>query len=192
MPLLPSYEHVNSATLSLPIAPALTILTILLPLLAAANLLSLPRLLSPARKPSRAPAPSTRLLFHHGLPITLQVLQGIATTVLATLYAAHHLGAGDTRDCELATRWLRLFRAKDERAVRAVQDALQCCGFRSVRDMAWPFPPAAGGAQQCAVRFDRALACRGPWAAALRGAAGADLGVVLGVGVLQVSYILIF
>lgn len=163
-------------------APALTILTILLPLFAAANVVFLPQA-AVAHKPSRA-SPSAFLLW--GLP-ALQALQAVATTVLATLYVDHHVAPGDAQDCELATRWLRLFRAKDERAVRAVQDALQCCGFRSVKDMAWPFPPAAG-VQRCAERFDRALACREPWAEALRRGAGAELGVVLAVGLMQVSW----
>lgn len=175
-----SYEHVTSVTLSLPQARALTILTILLPLLAAANLLSLPYFLG--RKYSRPPnAPPRGLISSSAV---LQILEGVVTTILATLHGAD-LAPGAARDCELAARWQHLFRAKDARAVRAIQDALQCCGFRSVGDMAWPFPPA--DVPRCAARFDRALACRGPWADALRRSAGASLGVVLAVGMLQVS-----
>lgn len=113
----------------------------------------------------------------------LHTLQGILTTVLATLYSLD-LVPSATRDCELSTRWQQLFRTKDEPAIRAIQDALQCCGFRSARDMAWPFPPTG---VQCSARFDRAMACQGPWTAALERNAGLNFGVVLAVGVLQVS-----
>lgn len=185
-----SYEHVTSVTLSLPLAPALTFLTIFLPLLAAANIFALPQLTRRTKRgPSRSPnnssssSSNTTFLLHLVSPTALQVLQALATTVLATLYATH-LAPSESRECELATRWQHLFRAKDVRAVRTVQDALQCCGFRSVRDMAWPFPPTD---VPCAARFDRALACRGPWGEALRRGAGVELGVVLAVGVLQVS-----
>ncbi|KND87982.1 hypothetical protein TOPH_07349 [Tolypocladium ophioglossoides CBS 100239] len=40
----PSYEHLNSATLSLPISPALTIVAVMLPFLAAINAIFYPRL----------------------------------------------------------------------------------------------------------------------------------------------------
>lgn len=157
-------------------------------MLAAANFFALPQLTrrtkrGPSRYPNNNSSSNTTFLLHLVSPTALQVLQALATTVLATLYATH-LVPSESWECGLATRWQRLFRAKDARAVRAVQDALQCCGFRSVRDMAWPFPPAD---IPCAARFDRALACRGPWGKALRRGAGVELGVVLAVGVLQVS-----
>lgn len=116
-------------------------------------------------------------------PSILQILQGILTTALATLYATD-LAPSDTRSCELSTRWQRLFRAKDADTIRTIQDALQCCGFRTVKDMAWPFEPKD---VQCRVRFDRGLACQGPWTAALQRVAGVELGLVLAVAVLQVS-----
>ncbi|CAN8103518.1 unnamed protein product [Discula destructiva] len=169
------YEHVASSTLSLPLPTALTSLTILLPLLAATNLVSLPHLMNTAPHKS-SPA------FRYVKPVVLQALQGILTTVMATLYSLH-LVPSAARDCELSTRWQHMFRTKDAQAIRAIQDALQCCGFRSVKDMAWPFPPAD---LHCSARFDRALACQGPWTIALQRNAGVNLGVVLLVGVLQV------
>lgn len=122
-------------------------------------------------------------MFAHINPAALQILQGILTTVLATLYALD-LVPSATVGCELSTRWQHLFRTKDAQAIRAIQEALQCCGFRTVKDMAWPFPPTD---VQCPARFDRALACQGPWTAALQRNAGINFGVVLAVGVLQVS-----
>lgn len=130
------------------------------------------------------PSPSRKAhpIFRYLPPVVLHLLQGIITTILATLYA-QDLVPSAVRDCELSTRWQALFRSKDEQGIRLIQDAFQCCGFRSVRDMAWPFPPAA---VQCAARFDRTMACQGPWTAALRRGAGVELGLVLAVGLLQV------
>lgn len=187
----PSYEHVNSLTLSLPLSPALTFLTILLPLLAAGNTFALPALVRSSNNSSSTNTHRRvslamvlqRLLFH---PMALQFLQALVTTILATLYASDLVSSND--DCALATRWLRLFRTKDDQAIRAIQDAFQCCGFRSVHDMAWPFPPTA---VECAVRFERALACRAPWTEALRRGAGVQFGVVLAVGLLQVSFFVV-
>ncbi|PSR80838.1 hypothetical protein BD289DRAFT_53233 [Coniella lustricola] len=179
------YEHVTSVTLSLPLTPALTFCTILLPLFAAANLLSL-RYILPQRKSNRRVVVITSTLAKLLLsPIILQTLQAILATVLATLYFTDLVPNTAVRDCRLATQWQHLFRIKDARSLRAVQDALQCCGFRSVRDMAWPFATPAG-ASQCAAMFDRTLACRVPWAAALRRSAGVNFGVVVAVAMLQI------
>lgn len=49
-----------------------------------------------------------------------------------------------------------MFRAKDGEGIRAVQDALGCCGFGSTRDMAWPFPGQGRGAGECVARYDGA------------------------------------
>lgn len=91
---------------------------------------------------------------------------------------------GAARDCGLSGIWERLFRTKDAQSVKAIQDAFECCGFRSVKDMAWPFPPVQVA---CAQRFDRALPCRGPWTGALQRSAGVELGVVVIIAFLQVS-----
>ncbi|KAH8778639.1 tetraspanin [Diaporthe sp. PMI_573] len=170
------YEHTNSVTLSLPLSPVLTFLTILLPLFAAANATALPYLL---REKARSPA---RLLVKLAHPAVAQGIQGILIVVLATLYTTYMV-PGASRDCSLSTIWSRLFRAKDAQSVKAIQDAFECCGFRSVKDMAWPFPPVDVA---CAQRFDRALPCWGPWTSALQRSAGVELGVVVIVAILQI------
>lgn len=170
------YEHVTSVTLSLPLTPALTFLTILLPLLAAGNILTVPYLVRRAH--------ASNVLFKLISPIVLQVLQGIFTTILATLYFTDVIPSA-TRECELSTRWEHLFRTKDAWSVRAIQEAFHCCGFRTVKHMAWPFPPTE---VQCAERFDWTLACQGPWTGSLQRTAGANFGVVLAVGLLQVRH----
>lgn len=48
-----------------------------------------------------------------------------------------------------------MFHKKDGEGIKAIQDALGCCGFASTRDMAWPFPGRGRGADACEVRFDR-------------------------------------
>ncbi|KAK7724310.1 hypothetical protein SLS64_000644 [Diaporthe eres] len=154
----------------------LTFLTILLPLFAAANATALPYLL---REKARSPR---RLLVRLAHPAVTQGLQGIIIVVLATLYTTYVV-PGATRDCGLSSIWVRLFRTKDAQSVKAIQDAFECCGFRSVKDMAWPFPPVDIA---CAQRFDRALPCRGPWTSALQRSAGVELGVIVVVAILQV------
>lgn len=171
-----SYEHTNSVTLSLPLSPVLTFLTILLPLFAAANATALPYLL---REKARSPR---RLLGTLAHPAVTQGIQGILIVAIATLYTTYMV-PGAARDCSLSTIWQRLFRAKDAQSVKAIQDAFECCGFRSVKDMAWPFPPVDVG---CAQRFDRALSCQRPWTGALQRSAGVELGVVIIVAILQV------
>lgn len=169
------YEHINAVTLSLPLSPVLTFLTILLPAFAAANVFALPYLTRRSTNPPKS-------LLNPIHPAVIQVFQGIFTTVIATLYATY-IVPGESQGCELSTLWQRLFRGKDGKTVKAIQDAFECCGFRSVKDMAWPFPPTD---VTCATRFDRSLPCQGPWTRALQKNAGVEFGVVIAVGLLQI------
>lgn len=170
--------------LALPVSPALTLLTVFLPVLAAANAFGLPHLVKRAKVAASA---SWRLL----LPIALQVLQLVLATVLATL-SASDASPSATRGCMLETQWKRFWTGHDATRIRAIQDALSCCGFRTVKDMAWPFPrgspgsggPGSGGGD-CAKQFDRILACRVPWENAMQSSVGAGFGVAVTVAVLQ-------
>ena len=47
-----------------------------------------------------------------------------------------------------------MFVNKDGEGIRAIQDALGCCGFASTRDMAWPFPGPGRDAGACVARYD--------------------------------------
>lgn len=147
-------------------------------LVASVNLYLLPYLY---RKPTSSPS---RVFTHPTTIQVFQVFQGILTTILATLYF-HDVMPSDVRDCELSNKWQTLFHLKDEGAIRAIQDALECCGLNSVRDRAFPF--RGNNAIECADRYGRTLACRAPWTSALQRSAGVELGVVVAVGVLQVS-----
>ena len=47
-----------------------------------------------------------------------------------------------------------MYHAKDSQGIRAIQEALQCCGFGSTKDMAWPFPGQGRGAGECVARAE--------------------------------------
>ncbi|KAG7140470.1 hypothetical protein HYQ45_002773 [Verticillium longisporum] len=171
--------HITSANLSLPIAPNLTLATILLPLLGALNTAFQPRLLQAAR--------TTRSPVERILPQTLQSLQAILTTALATLLLQSATASAPLLDCALASTWQRLFQAKDAPRLRAIQDALDCCGYRSTRDRPWPFPTRDVEPGRCAVRFDRQTACAEPWRNALGRNAALGLAVVFAVAAMQIA-----
>ncbi|TKA83405.1 hypothetical protein B0A55_00333 [Friedmanniomyces simplex] len=86
----------------------------------------------------------------------------IFETVLATL-AGTHISPPGSLDCALRERWEELFRAKDGEKIVRIQDGFACCGLRSPRDMAFPFPDARHGSDACVVRYERAQACMDPW-----------------------------
>ena len=58
---------------------------------------------------------------------------------------------------------MHLFRSKDVRAVRRIQDAMKCCGFRSNRDMAWPFVDKEHKNTACEEAFGRNRSCEQLW-----------------------------
>jgi len=170
--------HVSSTRLSLPIAPFLSFLPILLPVFGTINAFYYPRLLFKAR---HSMAARTEQLF----PTIIQALQGILTTAIAVLLLQSAI-PHDTLNCALSTAWQRMFAAKDASSIRRIQDSLDCCGLNSVKDRAWPFT----GNIQCAQRFGRDTSCVGPWRDATLTNSAIDLAVVLAVGVLQVLTLL--
>lgn len=82
--------------------------------------------------------------------------------VLATL-AGTHISPPGSLTCALRDRWEHLFRNKDRDSIRRIQDGFNCCGLRSPRDMAFPFPDHAHGVDTCMITFDRDRACMEPW-----------------------------
>jgi hypothetical protein len=152
--------HRNNA-LSLPIPNILAALTIALPALAGVALETTTSLVTSANnhgattptsnslttasaKPRISPARATQILY-----ISVAVLL-VYETVVATL-AGEHVRASD---CGLHEVWQGMFHQKDGEGIRAIQDALGCCGFASTRDMAWPFPGAGRDAGSCVARYD--------------------------------------
>ncbi|KAI0884530.1 uncharacterized protein GGS22DRAFT_143837 [Annulohypoxylon maeteangense] len=173
------YIQVTSSTLSLPLSTGTTVLTIILPLIAAANVFYTPLLHRFLQ--ARVSSLATQKL----LPIALQVIQGILTVVLATL-SAQGFVPGKLLECSLEGNWQRLFIAKDAHAIQQIQDSFNCCGLRSTKDRDWPL-------HQCTDSYkDRNSACLVPWRAAQQRTAGIEFAVVVVVGVLQLIHLALF
>ncbi|KAK4197068.1 hypothetical protein QBC40DRAFT_309341 [Triangularia verruculosa] len=172
------YEHHTSITLSLPLSPTLTILTLLLPLL------------------SLFTTSITSFSTHHNrkplLPLLTHALQFTLTLILTTLLTSA-LTTPFT-PCHLQTTWRTLWTSHNAPAIRRIQDALNCCGFRSTKDMSWPFPSSGntGDAGSCEKQFNRHVPCADPWGEQLAKTAGVDLAVVVVVGLVQVVTLVLF
>jgi hypothetical protein len=52
--------------------------------------------------------------------------------------------------CGLEDKWHKMYRDKSARQIRGIQDGLNCCGYKRVHDMAWPFLPKARKPGNCA------------------------------------------
>lgn len=102
-----------------------------------------------------------------------------------------HAAPSSILDCGLHERWQALFKAKDSDAIRAIQDAFNCCGLTNSKDMAWPFPDKSHDAHACEKAFDRTNGCLGAWKAEEQQTAGMFIAVVGMVFVWQVSLIFI-
>ena len=113
----------------------------------------------------------------------------ILDTLLITL--ASTARSQPTLTCGLESRWQQMFVAKDGARTRAIQDSLRCCGFRSIKDKAWPFPAKGVGVGACVERFGWQTACEGDWTAEARSMLGMMIGVGMGVVVIKVSNILV-
>lgn len=67
--------------------------------------------------------------------------------------------------------------------MKAIQDRLQCCGFKTVKDRAWPFDDAG----HCVRETGRTQACAGLWVKEEHRVVGMWLGVGVVLGVVKVS-----
>jgi hypothetical protein len=65
--------------------------------------------------------------------------------------------------CPLERTWRAWFRAKDATHIKAVQDALRCCGFNTYLDSAWPFPDKNTRPNQCSLQSKTHTSCYEPW-----------------------------
>lgn len=172
-----SYVAISSTNLSLPISLGTTILTILLPIIAAANAYLTPVL---RRISQQAQSRAATLL----APATLHILQGILTIVLATL-SFEGLLPGRNLNCSLEGTWQQLWRNQDGRSIERIQDAFSCCGFNSVKHMSWPRHD--GRTDLCSQLYHRSSSCASSWTSAMQRNAGLDFGVAVTVGIVQVS-----
>ena len=103
--------------------------------------------------------------------------------VLATL-AGTHIRSQGSLPCALRDRWEQMYRKKDATHIRRIQDAFNCCGFKSVKDMAYPFK---SDANTCSVNYSRDTPCLGPWRGKERDVGIILMVVVVGVFVWKVS-----
>ncbi|EXJ65832.1 uncharacterized protein A1O5_11073, partial [Cladophialophora psammophila CBS 110553] len=69
----------------------------------------------------------------------------------------------DILSCGLESQWTRLFRAKNEDAVRGIENAFRCCGFNSLHDRAWPFPSQDVDVRACERSLGYTRRCVDPW-----------------------------
>ncbi|GAP85593.1 putative tetraspanin Tsp3 [Rosellinia necatrix] len=167
------YVQVSSSTLSLPIPTATTVLTILLPLFAAANVIYTPLL------GRFIGAPKIQQLL---LP-ALHIIQGAIIVVIATL-AAEGFVPSNSLDCQLDTAWQALWRNKNGRAIERIQNQFDCCGYRSIKDQAWPPQP-----QKCAEIYGRHTACGTSWHAAMHTTSGLQFAVAVVAGIVQLAHL---
>ncbi|KAI8623545.1 hypothetical protein F5Y19DRAFT_458221 [Xylariaceae sp. FL1651] len=165
------YVQVTSSTLSLPISTGTTVVTILLPLFAAANVFYTPILIRLSR--------SSRM--HNILLPALHIIQSVLTVVIATL-TFQGLLPGQNLKCNLGGNWQRLYSEQDGRAIERIQNAFDCCGFNSVQHLDWP-------KMQCENIYKRHTACAGPWTASMQRTSGLEFMVAIVVGIVQLAHL---
>jgi len=102
---------------------------------------------------------------NNALPTILDQVLTIIPAVLAT-FALSYLAPA----CRLEEQWKDYFRSKNADAIRSIQDRLQCCGFNTIHDRAWPFP---GGNVEgtCESTLGYTRSCRMVWRSAEENAA---------------------
>ncbi|KAL8971220.1 MAG: hypothetical protein Q9197_003393 [Variospora fuerteventurae] len=139
--------------LSLPISNATSTAAIILPLLTGIGIRGVQSLLPSSQSKGRNQPPWL-------LP-TLFVVPVIYDTVIATLSITQMLPSS-VLTCQLSEQWQALWSNGDGNAIRRIQDAHQCCGFRTIKDKAWPFD-GDQGALTCRTIYGRMGNCLGPW-----------------------------
>ncbi|ETS78638.1 hypothetical protein PFICI_08491 [Pestalotiopsis fici W106-1] len=120
--------------------------------------------------------------------LTLQILQAIITVVLSTLYAEGLL-TGPGLDCSLHNRWQQLWRNHDSQSIQRIQDAFDCCGFLSLRDMSEPH--RGTDTTLCGSTYHRLTPCVGPWGRAMQRSSSLGFAVAVVVGAIQLTYIVL-
>ncbi|MCJ1398199.1 hypothetical protein MMC11_001396 [Xylographa trunciseda] len=178
---------IDAHNVFLPTSTWTHILAIILPVLTYATLFAITRISSPStlRLTSKASL-SSRLRSAVPSRETAITVLFILDTVLITL--ASSALATPTLTCGLESRWRQLFVAKDEGTIRTIQERLECCGFRSVKDKAWPFPAKGVGVQACVERFGWERPCEGVWTAKERSVLGMIIGVGVGVVMMKIVF----
>jgi hypothetical protein len=147
--VLAIYVAVRTSYFSLPISPLASFLAVLTPLCTYPAL----RLAYPSTGSSKNRSRTFLLNLSPYIILALNV-------ILLTL-SADRLASPSLQSCSYHDQWLRLFKTKNAGAVRKIQDAMNCCGFKNSHDMAWPFPDKEHDQRACEVAFGRTVGCEG-------------------------------
>ena len=170
--------HFHTTHMSLPISSAITFLAVVLPIAAFLNAYVYPNLL----RVSHTFTAGTSL--ERLAPVLFQGLQAVVTAIMATLLL-EGIVPSPALDFLIEYEWGKLYAARDEARMQVIQDTYNCCGLNDVDDRAVPIVSIPGGS--CAELFGRTMSCRGPWQAAMQVTSAVDFGVVVVVGLMQVS-----
>lgn len=185
--ILAGYALYTSHIYNLPIPNTLSALTLALPPIAGLVLETSSALANSLHSTPRWKNAVRSTIPPVLLPGTLAIVALLMyETVIATL-AGTHIAPRTALSCALEERWRAMFRAKDGESVARIQDAFQCCGLRSSRDMAFPFPGGRHGADACEVRYERTRGCFEAWEGQERVVAGIMMAVAVGVFLWMVS-----
>ena len=136
------------------LSPALPVIAILLPALASS-------IHNRMRKDTLEITLTTRDENPHRItPLARPVLAILALFDVALIASA--LTAINPRAVEvlLKTTWQELSRSHNAVAVRTIQDALQCCGFTTPQDHAYPFPDHNRNTYACVQTFKHDAPCQ--------------------------------
>jgi hypothetical protein len=185
--------HLRATTLSLPL-DALSIPTIALTLVAGINSYLHSQLTSLLSGAAHVRDPTTRRRRQRTLQLartSTQTLQGLFAAVLAALLL-QRVVPNEILSCSLENAWSRMWMTHDAAGIRAIEETLKCCGFRSVKDRPWPFPRGqAPDLGTCRSRMGYSVPCEGPWRAQMQSSAGGEFAIVVIVSLMQVGNILV-
>ncbi|PGG95209.1 hypothetical protein AJ79_10191 [Helicocarpus griseus UAMH5409] len=162
------YSWLRSSKYYLPLPILLSVVTTFLPLVTAGIIPLATGFVAGARN-RRSDTASSRSVDFSKLLSILDHLFTIIPTALAS-FTISYFTPGDIVGCRLENQWQSYYSSKNANAIRAIQDRLQCCGFRSTRDRGWPFP---GGSehQDCSSTFGYTRSCFAGWQSTQREAA---------------------
>jgi len=173
------YSYSQICYLSLPIPQALGLFTVVLPLI---TWISQQGAYGLIRRSSRNEQ------YQLTIPLIAVIgFQLIYETIVATL-ALTYILPPSSLECGLDLKWQKLVAANNVKAIKAIQDAFDCCGFRHVKDRAWPLPGQHHS--PCGETFGRNDGCLGAWRKAEQIDAGLFVLVAVVVFVIKVLTII--
>ncbi|KAL5331709.1 hypothetical protein ACEPPN_001246 [Leptodophora sp. 'Broadleaf-Isolate-01'] len=172
------YAYTQIRYLSLPIPQALALLTVVLPFITG---------ISAQRTYGLVRRSANNEPYQLTIPLIAVIgFQLMYETIIATLALTHMIPPAALL-CGLESKWKSWWSAHDANAgeaIRTIQDALNCCGFNTVRDRSWPFTEPA----TCAKTFGRTQSCAAPWRRSEQIHAGLLLLVAVSVFIIKIGH----